>query len=66
MKSNRMKTVLAMIVIAAAACIPAVAFGLEICVQDEFGERIHLNVLPNGLMAGYAEMGGKINGTAFG
>jgi len=66
MKSSRMKTVLTMVVIALAACIPASALGLEICVQDEFGERIHLNVLPGGLMAGYAEMDGKINGTAFG
>src|SRR3989304_7452606 len=66
MKSNGMKSVLAMVVFAVMASFPAVVFGAEICVEDEFGERIHLNVLPGGLMAGYAEMDGKINGTAFG
>jgi hypothetical protein len=55
-----------MVVFAVMASFPAVVFGAEICVEDEFGERIHLNVLPGGLMAGYAEMDGKINGTAFG
>jgi hypothetical protein len=66
MRSKRMKTVLAMVVVALAACIPASALGREICIQDEMGERIHMEVLPNGLLTGYAEMDGKINGTAFG
>lgn len=38
----------------------------NICLQDELGERIHLKVLPNGLLTGYSEYNDTVTGTAFG
>jgi len=42
----------------------------EICLKDDSGEMIHLNVYPNGLLVGYSEInlgdGPEITGTAFG
>ena len=46
--------------------IPHAASAFEICIQDEIGERIHVNVLPNGLMTGYSEFSGTVTGTAIG
>ena len=37
-----------------------------ICLQDEVGERIHLDVQPGGLMTGYSEFDGVVTGIAFG
>lgn len=45
----------------------AQAGGLKkICLKDEFGEQVHLKLLPNGLISGYSQFNGAITGTAFG
>jgi hypothetical protein len=66
MKTRSVRTVLTIVAVVLAACVPSIVLGLEICVQDEAGERIHMEVHPGGLLTGYAEMNGKITGTAFG
>ncbi len=46
--------------------LPHDASAYQICIKDEVGERLHINVLPGGLLTGYSEFDGKINGTAIG
>ena len=66
MKSRSVRTVLTIVAVFLAACVPSIVLGAEICVQDELGEKIHLDVHPGGQLTGYAEKNGKITGTAFG
>ena len=67
MKTRSVRTVLTIVAVFLAACVPSIVLGAGICVQDQFGEKIHLDVHPGGQLTGYAENPlGKIVGTAFG
>ncbi len=66
MKRRRVGVIASVVVFSLMIIFAGQSFGAGICVKDQLGEEIHLDVHPGGLLTGYSSFNGVVTGTAIG